>query len=258
MPRISAIIITLNEEKNIARCLDSLLEVADDIVVLDSYSTDDTESICRNRGVRFVQRPWESFTKTRQHAATLATYPHHLVIDADEVLSPTLIESILEVKKNWQFDAYFLNRITSYCGHWVKYCGWYPDEKLRLYDSRKGAFGGDGIHEKVEMLPHSTTGYLRGDLLHYSFHSINQHIDTINRYSLLKAESWIRQNRRPLPGMLLLHPLWKFIRTYFLKCGFCDGRTGLIISINSAHSTFLTEAKFRILYQNKSNKHPSA
>src|SRR3954465_7519353 len=149
---LSAVIITFNEEKNIARCLDSLIGIVDDVVVIDSFSTDKTEEICKSKGVRFIQHVFEGHIQQKNWAITQAKFPHILSLDADEALDETLKQSILLLKNNWQKDGYYMNRLTNYCGKWIRHCGWYPDKKLRLWDSRKGHWTGTNPHDKYELL----------------------------------------------------------------------------------------------------------
>jgi glycosyltransferase involved in cell wall biosynthesis len=130
MQKISVVIITYNEEKDIGRCLDAVKDVADDIVVVDSFSTDRTEEICKEKGARFVQHKFEGHIQQKNWAITQARYPHVLSLDADEVVSERLQKEILKVKENWQADGYYFNRMTNYCGKWIKHCGWYPDRKI--------------------------------------------------------------------------------------------------------------------------------
>ena len=138
MIQLSAVIITFNEERNIGRCIDSLQGIADDIVVVDSFSSDKTKEICLSKNVRFVEHAFDGHIEQKNWAITQAKHPHILSLDADEALDEVLKKSILEVKQNFTQDAYQMNRITNYCGQWIKHCGWYPDTKLRLWDSSKG------------------------------------------------------------------------------------------------------------------------
>jgi len=140
--KISAVIITFNEEKNIGRCLDSLQKVADEIVVVDSCSNDKTCEICEKYGVRFIQNRFKGHIEQKNFAMQQAEYDWVLSLDADEVLSLELTDSILKVKKDWVIDGYAFNRLTNYCGTWIRHCGWYPDTKLRLWDKRRGRWGG--------------------------------------------------------------------------------------------------------------------
>ena len=251
MPSISVVIITFNEEKNIGRCLDSVMPVADDLVVIDSYSTDKTEQICKEKGARFVQHAFEGHIEQKNWAITQAKYPYILSLDADEELSETLQKSIVQIKEKWEKDGYYMNRLNNYCGKWVRHCGWYPDKKLRLWDSRKGKWGGKNPHDKYELNEGATSGKLNGDLLHFSFHSIEQHINQINLFSRIKAEVAFQKGRRSNLWLILFAPLFRFIKDYILKRGFLDGFYGLVICANSAHGEFLRYVKLRKMWREK-------
>jgi glycosyltransferase involved in cell wall biosynthesis len=162
---LSAVIITYNEARNIGRCLDSLAGVADEIVVVDSFSTDDTERICRAHGARFVQHAFEGHIEQKNYALAQARYDWVLSLDADEALSDPLRAAILAVKVQAErLDGYEMNRLTNYCGQWIHHSGWYPDRKLRLFDRRQGRWGGVNPHDKVLMDSRDQTGRLAGDL----------------------------------------------------------------------------------------------
>lgn len=249
--KISTVIITLNEEKNIGRCLDSLNEVADEIVVVDSYSTDRTEDICSNKGARFIQNPFKGHIEQKNYAVSRANHDYILSLDADEALSEELKKSILHVKNNWNYDGYSFNRLTNYCGKWIRYCGWYPDRKLRLWDRRKGNWGGVNPHDHVIMQRNSSTSHLSGDLLHYSYYTIKQHIAQINSFSDIAAQAAYEKGRKShLVVDILLNPLFTFAKKYFIKLGILDGYYGIVISINSAFGKFLKYIKLRELNRN--------
>lgn len=241
---LSAVIITFNEEKNIRQCLESLLPVADDIVVLDSFSTDNTPQICRSLGVRFEQQPFEGYVLQKNRAVRLAKYPYILSLDADEHLSPELQKSILATKQNWVADGYYINRLNNYCGHWIRHSGWYPDRKIRLWNSQKGQWRGIEPHDTVRLQTRGcTTARLQGDLLHYSYRNISEHIQQSNRFSDIKARTLFEDGRRV--GLLRATggAIFKFFRHYVLKSGFLDGRYGFIIAVLGAYYHFLTYAK---------------
>jgi len=249
--QFSCVIITLNEERNIEKCIRSVQQVVDDVVVIDSLSTDRTKEICLSLGARFIEHGWEGMIEQKNWAVKQAKYPYILSLDADEVLSDRLIKSILEVKNNWTHDGYFFNRLTNYCGEWIKHCGWYPDRKLRLWDSRKGKFTGFNPHDRFEMNPETTIKFIKGDLLHYSYHSINQHINQANNFAEVGAKTAFSNGKRSNLLMILIKPTWKFFRDYFLKLGILDGYFGLIISLISAHATFLKYIKLKEIQNSK-------
>jgi glycosyltransferase involved in cell wall biosynthesis len=245
MIKISVVIITYNEERNIARCLDSILAVADDVVVVDSFSTDKTAFICQSKGVRFITHTFEGHIEQKNYAITQALFPHVLSIDADEALSDALTSSILKVKENWEQDGYTMNRLTNYCGQWIKHCGWYPDQKLRLWDSRKGTWTGTNPHDKYELIPGSKVGYLKGDLLHYSYYTLSDHVKQVNYFTDISSKALHNQGVKTTVLQIILAPVVKFIRDYFIKMGFLDGLYGLAISVISSHATFLKYLKLR-------------
>ncbi|MBE9468693.1 MAG: glycosyltransferase family 2 protein [Bacteroidetes bacterium] len=251
MIKLSVVIITYNEEKNIERCLLSVKDIADDIVVVDSFSTDATKEICKKYNVQFIEHKFEGYIEQKNWAITQAKYHHILSLDADEELSKELIKSVKEVKNNWEYDGYYFNRLTNYCGKWIKHSGWYPDKKLRLWDSRKGKWAGTNPHDKFELQTNCKKYYITGDLYHYSYYSIFQHIETINKFSDIAAFARFKKGKKSNILKIIFSPFWKFFRTYFIKLGFLDGFYGFVISVNSAHSTFLKQVKLINLNKNK-------
>lgn len=246
MTGLSAVIITKNEERNIGRCIRSLKDVADDIVVVDSGSTDRTEDICKKENVRFHFHEWEGYKEQKNFANSLAKHPLILSIDADEALSDELRASILEVKENPQADGYEVNRLTNYCGKWIHNSGWYPDRKLRLFNRDKFEWGGEKIHETVIPLQeHNIISRLHGDLLHYSYYTISEHISQANHFTDLTAELAVEKGKQSGLIKILFSPVFKFIRDYFFKLGFLDGYYGYIICRISSQATFLKYSKIR-------------
>ncbi len=247
MQKLSVVIITLNEEKNIGRCLESVKDIADEIVIVDSFSTDSTEEICKKYNARFIKHEFNGHIEQKNWAIEQATYLHVLSLDADEELSESLKKSILEVKGDWRYDGYYFNRLTNYCGKWIRHTSWYPARKLRLWDRSKGKWGGLNPHDKFKLDKGSSRKFLKGDLLHYSYYSINEHIAQINSFSSIVAKAYLKENRRASYINIIFHPLWRLFRDYVIKRGFMDGFFGLVISVNSAHETFLKYIKLRNL-----------
>lgn len=245
---LSVVIITFNEERNIARCLASVMDIADEVVVVDSFSTDKTEAICREYKVHFVQHKFEGHIEQKNWAITQATYPHVLSLDADEALDDTLKKSIQEVKKNWIHDGYSMNRLTNYCGKFIRHCGWYPDTKLRLWDSRKGKWGGTNPHDKYELLDtNAATGHLKGNLLHYSFYSIDEHYKQVNYFTDIMSKALYKEGKRASWFKLTINPLAKFLGSYFIRLGFLDGYYGFVVCRISAYATYLKYRKLKAL-----------
>jgi glycosyltransferase involved in cell wall biosynthesis len=243
MIKLSAVIITLNEEEKIKACLDSLLGIADEIVVVDSFSTDRTEALCRDHGVRFTQHAFEGYVEQVRYAVDQAAHPFVLSIDADEALSPALRESILAVKKDFRADAYSCNRLNYLSGVPVRHGAWYPDCKVRLWRKAKGEYGGINPHYRVVMDPGSRVDFLGGDLLHYSYDSMEELFLQAGKFAMITAHALHTKGKRvTLPG-LLLRPVVRFLRDYLLKGGILDGFPGLLIAGSTAYNNFLKYAR---------------
>ncbi len=248
MTQLSVVVITLNEERNIGRCLQSVSEIADDIVVVDSGSEDATEEICVAHGARFMRHEWLGFAETKNFANSQAKYPLILSLDADEALSDQLIKSIKAVKENNPGNtAYKMNRLTNYCGKWIRHCGWYPDSKIRLFNRENTRWTGLVIHEKLTTNPGIVVKHLDGDLLHYSYYTIAGHIDQANRFTDLTAEEAFRKGNKATILQILLKPPVRFLRDYFFKLGFLDGYYGFVVCHISAQATFYKYIKLRQL-----------
>lgn len=253
MPTIplSVVIITFNEKANIARCLQALGDVADEILVVDSYSTDQTVAICQLHGARVIQNTFAGYVEQKNFATSQAKFNYVLQLDADEVLTDELRRSIHAVKRNWQHAAYSLARLTNYCGTWVRHGGWYPDRKLRLYDRRLGRWEGLLLHEHYEVQPGHSTGQLAGEALHYSYASVAQHVAQLNKFTSITAQELaLKGKTRVTLFHLLLKPWWKFFNGYVLRLGFLDGFAGLSIASISAWGVFLKFAKLKTGTQN--------
>jgi len=249
--QISAVVITFNEECNIERCLKSLDGVADEIVVVDSYSTDRTEEICRSFNARFIKHRFYGHIQQKNWAILQATSPYILSLDADEVLSDKLRSSILKVKEDWTHDGYSFNRLTNYCGKWIRHTTWYPSRKLRLWDARKGSWGGYNPHDRFYLKPGASLHRLQGDLLHYSYYSVNEHLVQINSFSSILARSYYERGRNVNMLTIFLRPFWRFINDFLLRAGFLDGFYGFVVSVNSAYEVFLKYVKLRIIYNDE-------
>jgi len=253
--KLSVVIITFNEEKNIERCLLSVKEIADEIVVLDSFSKDNTQKICEKHGVKFFQHAFDGHIQQKNRAITYASNEHVLSLDADEALDETLKVSIADIKKNFLKEGYYMNRLTNYCGHWVKHCGWYPDTKLRLWDRRKGHWTGINPHDKYELFGgDKNTGHLKGDILHYSYYSVADHYKQVEYFTTISAQAYFEKGKKAPLFKLIVNPVAKFVDHYLLKLGFLDGKAGYLISRISAYATWLKYKKLRDLYHQKATR----
>ena len=254
MVKLSVVIITLNEERNIARCIDSVKDLADEIVVVDSYSTDKTESICKSYGAQVIQHPFDGYVNQKNFANAQAKYNYILSLDADEVLSDELFRSVQKAKENFDADGYTMNRLTNYAGKWIRHSGWYPDVKLRLFDRSKGEWTGLLVHEKFEMYPGGSVKHLKGNLLHYSFNSVEEHKKQADKFALLGAESYFKRGKKASLFKITGAPVVRFIRDFFFNLGFLDGKEGFIISRISAKATYIKYKKLRELHKKQNDK----
>lgn len=250
--KLSAVIITFNEEKNIARCIESVLAVADEIVVVDSYSADRTREICQKYHVRFFTHVFEGHVQQKNFAAELATFDYILSLDADEALSPTLTRSILNVKRQAVANAYSLNRLTNYCGSWIRHCGWYPDKRIRLWKKNIGYWGGENPHDKVIVGDRAIVAHLEGDLLHYSYGSISEHVKQIDKFTNISSLEAFKKNKHASRVIhLVFYPFFTFIKMYIFKLGVLDGVAGFLVCVSGSYYKFLKYAKLYHLQKDR-------
>ena len=237
---ISVVIITHNEEHNILRCLNSVQDVADEIVVVDSGSTDNTGKICTDFGVKFAHQDWLGYSEQKNFANSLAANDWILSIDADEELSDELKESICELKnKNVSDDNVFsMNRLTNYCGHWIRHCGWYPDRKIRIWNRRMGKWQGE-IHETIQFSGKIEETLLYGDLLHYSFSTPQDYENQQFKFAKMRGEHYFQKGKKHASFYMIVSPIFSFIQHYFFQLGFLDGLDGLHICRITAKATKL-------------------
>ena len=245
---LSAVIITKNEETNIERCLLSLGDIVNEIIIVDSFSTDNTKAICLKHNCIFFERKFIDYSDAKNFGNEQTSGDWILSMDADEELSETLKASILEVKSSPENVTYLFNRLTNYCGSWIKYCGWYPDAKTRLW--RKGTAKWEGsIHEKLKSQTPSKS--IKGDILHYSYPSISFHLYKINHFTDSAAKDMLDKGKKGSLIKMILSPPFKFFKQYIFKLGFLDGYAGFIVSTMAAYYVFVKYAKLRILIKKK-------
>jgi glycosyltransferase involved in cell wall biosynthesis len=249
MIKLSVAIITFNEENRIARCLESVLTSADEIIVIDSHSTDKTEDICQKYPVTFIKNPFKGHVEQKNFAFSKTNFDYVLSLDADEVLSKELQQEILKIKQNPLENAYSFNRLTNYNGHWVRFCGWYPDEKVRIVNKKFARWGGTNPHDIIILDQGIVSKKLDGDLLHYSYDSISSHIDQTNKFTTIAAKAAFGKGVRSNWFKIMTRPVLKFFRDYFYKLGFLDGKYGLIICVINGLSAFLKYSKIKELQE---------
>lgn len=242
MVKVSAVIITYNEERNITRCINSLMAVVDEIVVIDSFSKDRTKEICLERGIRVVEHPFKSHIDQKNFAVTQATYDVVLSLDADEYLSEELTTSILEVKESWPFEAYRMNRLSNYGGKWIRHGNWYPDQKIRLWNRRIGLWGGENPHDMVIIKRGIKIMHLKGDILHRAYTDSTETISKIQNYSEIFARESVGRKSSSV-GKIIVRSTFAFLKSYILKRGFLDGFEGLMVAMAVSNHVFYKYAK---------------
>ena len=242
MPKLTVTVITRNESANIDAALASVAW-ADEIVVVDSESTDDTAAIARRHTDRVETRPWPGYSAQKNYAASRASHDWILSLDADERVTPALaaeIASLLAAEPPHR--GYRVPRISHYLGRWIRGTDWYPDYQLRLYDRRAGEWNDRRVHESVQ-LTNGAPGQLANDLQHYPYRDISQHLATIDRYTTLAAEQMQADGRVPSLAGVVLHPPFAFLRNYVIRGGFRNGGAGFIVSVLNSYYVFLKLAK---------------
>ena len=244
--RISVVIITFNEQDNIGRCIDSVQGVADEVLVVDSGSTDATYRIATEKGARFITHAWEGYSAQKNFADGEAVYPWILSLDADECLSADLRQALMDYKSNAEEPSedtvFVVNRRTAYCGRFLRHI-WTRELKERLFHREAAAWEGDYVHERLAYDANCRKVRLAGDLLHYSYASVDAQVAMLNKYSGLSADEMFAKGRRY--GLLtgVFKAQWTFFRDYVLKGGFLDGGDGFIICCNNAFYTALKSFK---------------
>jgi glycosyltransferase involved in cell wall biosynthesis len=248
MQHLSVVIITFNEEKNISRCLSSINGLTDDVVVVDSFSKDKTAEICTEFNARFIQRKWEGYSTTKNFANNQAKHDWILSLDADEALSKELYETIVQLKLNDNLSYCSFNRMTNYCGSWVKHSNWYPDKKLRLFNRKLSEWKGL-IHEELSVPDNIKIQHINQDILHYSYYTREDHLRQIDKFTEIAADDLFKKRKKPGAYKLIINPIAKFIGHYILHLGFLDGKAGWNIAWLSAYATYLKYKKTRCLFK---------
>jgi glycosyltransferase involved in cell wall biosynthesis len=246
MTPLSVVFITKNEENNIGTCIDSVREIADEILVLDSFSTDNTEQICREKGARFEQHAFDGHIQQKNRAKDLASHTWVLSLDADEKPDATLLEGIKSLKESdftENVHGFSMNRLNFYCGKPIKTCGWYPDSKLRLWKKDCGAWTGINPHDRFELTPGRVSAHLPGDILHNTYPTHEAMVKQAHKFAGIAAEQFSQKPLIWLILKMLFSPLFKYTKNYLIKQGFLDGKAGFQICRYQALEVFL---KYRL------------
>lgn len=246
---ISASIITYNNERTIENCLKSL-GWADEIIVVDSFSTDLTYEICKKYAHKIEQRKWPGFRDQYDYATSLAAHDWIIFVDADEVISPELADEVVKAASEGKYDGFLIYRQTYYLGRWIRHGGWNPDREIRLYKKGKGRWEG-GLHATVRI--EGKIGKLDEIIEHYNYRDISDQINTIDRYSRNAAEDMLQQGRKYSLIQLIFRPIFRFFRDFIIKKGYKDGLPGFIIAVATGFYVFIKYAKLweASLYRDK-------
>lgn len=249
--KISVVIITLNEERLIGKCLESVKKIADEIVVVDSYSTDKTREICESYGARFIENEFLGHIEQANFALTQASHDHILALDADESLDEQAQKEVLQIKGNFDHDAYRFNRLNNFCGTWIHHGAWYPDRKIRLWNRKKGRWGGENPHYLVHLEADARVKQVKGDILHLTTNSVSDYLRQVNYFSDIAAANFIRDGKPFRLSHFLIRPPFRFFRDYLLKQGFRDGLAGFVIALTNAFGVFSKYTKLYYLRKNQ-------
>jgi len=243
MPTLSVILITRNEEANLADCLASLEGIAQQIVVVDTNSSDRTLDIAKSYGAVIAQpQDWPGFGPQKNRALDLATGEWVLSLDADERLTPALkSEIVTAIHHSAHVDCFAIPRLSWYCGRFIRHSGWNPDYVDRLFQRGSARFSDDLVHERL--LPCGQVAKLENPMLHYSFMNYSQVLQKIDRYSTASAEQAFAKGKTSTPLKAVLHGVWSFFRTYFLQAGFLDGPQGFTLAMSNAQGTYYRYVK---------------
>ena len=246
---LSVVVITYNEERNLARCLASVRDLAHEIVVLDSFSVDRTEEIARSFGVRFIQHAFDGHIQQKNRAWQLASCRWVLSLDADEAVDEELASNIrAAISAENDMSGYTMNRLTNYCGSFIHHSGWYPDTKMRLFKKGCGEWGGVNPHDKFELTNNGISSHLKGDILHYSYYTREDHLKQIEYFSNIASKELFERGKNVSWSLIIGKVVFQFIKNLILKLGFLDGKAGFTIARLSAYATWRKYTKLKQLH----------
>jgi glycosyltransferase involved in cell wall biosynthesis len=237
---LTTIIITFNEADKIEQCIRSVQAFSDEIIVVDSMSSDTTGAKAESLGAKVYYAPFEGYGRQKRIAATYASHEWLFSIDADEVVSPELAAAINNIKQQADHGLYKINILTNFYGRWIRHCGWYPQPKIRLWRRDAGLMSDAAVHEGVvPLVAGQAVGHLDGDLLHYTFKGVGAYLEKINRYAALQALCKAKTGKKISLFHIWFVPKWTFFSDYLLRRGFLDGYAGYLVCKYAAHYTFV-------------------
>jgi len=254
MPKLSTVIMTYNEEEKIARCIDSISDISDEILVLDSHSTDKTVEIARRFNARIEYSPFLGYIKQRELSVGLASHDWVLALDADEFLSKSLAEEIKSIMHKPTADAYYLNRFNAINHYFLKHGSWFPHRIIRLFDRKHIYCSGNPPHDRIYAREGSRTARLRGLLMHHCNENIHDRITTVNNHSTIAARHRFENGQKSNYLRVIFKPIWKFVVEYFLRLGFLDGFYGYVMARTTAAYIFYRESKLIELWRMQKQK----
>jgi glycosyltransferase involved in cell wall biosynthesis len=237
MQPLSVVIITFNEARNIERAINSVLDISDDIVIVDSFSTDETQVICAKYDVNFIQKKWEGYSQQKNFANSLTKHDYILSIDADEALNDKLQSEVSNLKESGFSGVYILNRMVNYCGQWIKHSSWYPDNKIRIFPKNSSLWQGELVHEELSVDTKLPITELDGHLHHYTYYNYTEHRARADKYSELTALKMHKAGKKASILKPYLSATGRFVSMYLIHLGFLDGFNGFKIAQISAQST---------------------
>ena len=247
MYKLSVVIITFNEERNIERAIKSVQSIADEIIIVDSFSTDGTKSICEQYNVNFQQRQWTGYSDQKNFANNLAVNPYIFSLDADEAIDATMELDILKYKKEGFKGVYITNRLVNYCGKWIKHSTWYPDKKIRIFEKSMAHWEGEFVHEELNFASDIPKIELKGHLEHYTYYNFVEHRERADQYSFLTAQKMHKRGKKAHVLKPYLSAIARFTSMFLIHLGFLDGYMGFKIAQISAQSNVVKYKELRRL-----------
>lgn len=243
MRKISLVVITYNEANNIERCIDSARSIVDEILIVDSFSEDNTRDLAKAKGAKVLTHAFAGYIEQKDYAIKQAKHDSILLLDADEALDQQLRNSIQDVREHWTHNCYRMNRLSNLGDQWIRHGAWYPDRKMRLFERNAYEVIGLNPHDKWVPKAGATLKHIKGDILHYTNSNLKDRVETINKFSSIAAQAFYEKGKKGNWLRILFKPALRFFSEYILKRGVLDGFYGFVIAKTSAQYVFLREVK---------------